>query len=171
MTYAIFRTKHTSEDYFANWDSENYNKLTAALRTRIYNKYLIKCEVFGRDDFACANSECEFPDSPLTLHHVRFQKNGGKDSARNCVTLCDTCHRGFHRGKRRLVFSNDEKYPSTIKGHTFNMGVDTRVDWKAIKGEMKKFRKTLAHEHLYLSMDEIALLWKFLESIYSEGDD
>jgi len=172
MEYEIFRKKLSKEEYFQSWDSDNYNNLTEALRERIYEKYLIKAEVFQRDEFACANIECEFPDSPLTLHHVKFQKNGGKDSERNCVTLCKTCHQGYHRGKRSFTLADKKELPSHMRGHTFKVSVDESVDWKKVKAEMKKLRKTLISERVYLSMEDLALLMKFFDMVIdSESDD
>lgn len=172
MEYGVFRTKLSKEDYFRSWDSDNYDKLTDTLRTRIYEKYLIKAEVFQRDEFKCANLDCEFPDSPLTLHHVKFQKNGGKDSERNCVTLCKTCHQGYHRGKRSFTLSDDAKMPSHMRGHTFTVSKDESIDWKKVKAEMKKLRKTLITERVYLSMEDMRMLMKFFDLVVDiESDD
>lgn len=173
MTYQIFRKIVSKEEYFASWDSDNYNKLTEALKDRIYNKYCIKAEVFQRDKFKCANIECLYPDSPLTLHHVKFQKNGGKDSGRNCVTLCKTCHQGYHRGKRSFTLSDTDVMPSHMRGHTFKLSVDESINWKKVKAEMKKLRKTLISERVYLSMEDLALLMKFFDMVvdYESDDD
>lgn len=172
MAYEIFKRKATKEDYFQTWDSENYDKLTDALKDRIYEKYQMKSEVFSRDEYLCQNKDCKFPDSPLTLHHVKFQKNGGKDSARNCITLCKTCHSGFHRGKRSIALNDYEVLPSHMRGSTFSVTKDESIDWKKVKAKMKALRKTLANERVYLTIDDLTLLMKFLETIYTfDGDD
>ncbi len=173
MAYEVFKQIVSKEEYFQSWDSENYNKLTEELKQKIYDKYCIKAEVFQRDNFTCQNTECSFPDAPLTLHHVKFQKNGGKDSGRNCVTLCRTCHQGYHRGKRVIVLTDEDYLPSHMRGHTFKVSTDESVDWKKVKAEMKKLRKTLVGERVYLTMDDLALLMKFFDMLvdYNSDDD
>ena len=162
----------SKEEYFQSWDSENYNRLNEDLKNRIYNKYLIKCEVFQRDEFKCLNLECKTADSPLTIHHVKFQKNGGKDSARNCVTLCKSCHQAYHRGKRKIVFPTSEKLPPHISGNTFVLSTDETVDWKKVKSDMKKLRKTFVDERgIKLSNEQFAFLMRFLEMIVDLDDD
>ena len=133
----------------------------------------MKAVVFQRDEFKCQNTECEYPDSPLTLHHVKFQKNGGKDSDRNCVTLCKTCHQGYHRGKRAIILGALDALPSHMRGHTFKVSVDETIDWKKVKAEMKKLRKTLITERVYLTMEDLAMLMRFFDMIvdYESDDD
>lgn len=160
------------EEYFQSWDSENYQRLSQALKERIYSKYLIKAEVLQRDLFKCQNVDCNTPESKLTMHHVRFQKNGGKDSARNCITLCKTCHQGYHRGKRAVTYYDAEYLPKHLRGHTFKLGepTATSINWKKVKAEMKKFRKGLVGARVRLSWEDIAYLMKFLELEF-ESDD
>ena len=67
MAYEIYKKNLTQEEYFSNWDSENFNRLTDDLRKQIYNKYLIKSKIFQRDEFKCQNEDCKFPDSELTM--------------------------------------------------------------------------------------------------------
>jgi len=170
MSYEIYKEIRNKEDYFANWDSLNYNALTDELKTEIYEKYVIKCKVFQRDNFSCQNLECKFPESPLTLHHVRFKKNSGKDSVRNGVTVCQTCHNGYHRGKRPLVFAEVTDLPPHIRGHTFKVDKKNVINWKKVKKEMRAFRKELKHKGIEnsISWKIIAILFKWL---YNEDDD
>ena len=49
------------------------------MKREMYKKYLVKCEVFKRDNFRCRNIVCKYPESQLTLHHVKWKKNGGDD--------------------------------------------------------------------------------------------
>ncbi len=157
-------------EYFSSWSSDNYKRLSEMLKAQIYSKYLIKCEVFQRDEFKCTNIDCKYPNSKLTLHHVRFQKNGGKDSARNCVTLCNTCHQGYHRGKNSITFAT-ENLPHSIAGHTFNVSKDEGINWKTVKSKMKNLRKTLMSERIYLTIADIEILMKFLEINFDAADD
>jgi len=165
MKYKIYRKAKDKESYFNSWESEQFKNLTDALKDQIYNKYLIKCAVFNRDSFKCQNSECKYIDSPLTLHHIRAKRNGGPDTARNGVTLCHTCHQGYEKAKRALIFSKDAAYlPAHIRGHTFKLQRPETVNWKKVKVEMKGLRKNLKTEcGINLSWEQVRILMRFLE--------
>lgn len=170
--YEIYRKKLSKDKFYSNWESEQLDNLEESLINEIYEKYLIKCEVFQRDNFKCRNIECTFPDSPLTLHHVKFKKNGGKDSERNCVTLCKTCHVGFHRAKRRILFPDDLDLPAHIRGRAFANHKEIKIDWKKVKSEMRNLRKTLKSQcGLRISWEQICMLMDFLKLPYEDGDD
>jgi len=169
MSYEIYKEKHSKKDYFKEWDSENYEMLTDELRTQIYNKYLVKCEVFQRDDFKCQNQRCKTPDETLTMHHIKFQKNGGDHKARNCITLCDKCHKDFHRGKIAIFYYNKENVPAHIRGLTLKVDIKNEIDWKQVKKEMRKFRKSLGQvSGLKISWEELSMLLRFLEFNYED---
>ena len=160
------------EEFFKEWDSENYNALTSSIKIRIHSKYLVKCEVLQRDNFTCQNKHCECPGSPLTMHHVKWQKNGGKDSVRNCVTLCRTCHKGFHRGKYNITMKDNPELPAHIRGHTFTYELKHEIDWKLIRAEMKALRKTLKDKHNFkITWEQLNILMEFLKLDYYEFDD
>lgn len=169
MSYEVYRKKLSKEDYFNGWDSENYNMLTDLLRDQIYEKYLIKCEVFQRDNFTCQNQRCKKSNSTLTMHHIKFQKNGGGHKARNCITLCDTCHKDFHRGKIAVYYFNTKNVPAHIRGLTLKVDIKNEINWKQVKKEMRKFRKSLGNvSGLRISWEELSILLKFLEFNYEE---
>ena len=177
MTYKIYKKKLSKKEYFKVWDSENYKKLTEEFEKQIYEKYLIKCEIFQRDNFTCQNENCKFCNnvkfhSSLTMHHIKWQKNKGMNKIRNGVTLCYTIHQGFHKGKHELKFSNIESLPSHIRGHTFKFSSKHKVDWKKVKREMKELRKNLKNVcGLKLSWEELHLLMAFLEVNFNVDDD
>ena len=176
MTYQIYKEKLNKVDFFNRWKDEEYSQLTEELQERIYNKYLIKCEVLIRDDFKCQNENCKFCKNEqyhtkLTMHHVKFQKNGGKDSARNAVTLCLTSHKGFHRAKYEIKFPDVKYLPVHISGHTFKLSKSNEINWKKIRAEMKIFRKTLKQERVSISFEQLRLLLKFLEFEFNCNDD
>jgi len=163
--YELYRNVRNKDDYFDSWDDVSLKTLNDQLKVQIYERYLVKCEVFQRDKFVCQNIECTTPDSPITLHHIKFKKNGGKDSARNGVTICNTCHQGYHRTKRNLIFADIKELPSCIRGHTFKLQIqETKVNWKKVKAEMKKLRKEFKYKGLYtkIDWDMIAILMKWL---------
>jgi len=119
------------EEFFAEWDQETLVDLDATLREHIYKKYVLKCEVLQRDNFKCQNEDCKTPLSSLTIHHTKFRKNGGEDKAKNCVTICKTCHKTYHRGKIAL----------TYYGLTYSLHKDSKLDWKIIRKKSKIMRK------------------------------
>ena len=172
MAYEIYHKKLNRADYFSKWDSDNFTDLTDAIKERIYEKYLLKCEVFIRDSFKCQNTDCRSPESPLTMHHIKWQKNGGKDTERNNVTLCRACHMRYHKGKGVLIFANSEHLPAHIRGHTFKITKEDKIDWKKVRSEMRTLRKNLKLQcGLRISWDQIAILMKFLEMDINEFED
>lgn len=166
--YKLYRKKISKEDYFNTWAAKQLKLLTQELQDQIYNKYLMKCEVFQRDNFECQNSECKF-STPLTLHHVKWQKNGGKNSARNGVTLCNTCHTGYHKAKREIKFSNSKNLPSHIRGHTIKLDKSNVINWKKVKKEMRTLRKGLKEQcGIKLTSEQICMLMKWLEILVDD---
>ena len=158
----MYRKVLKEHEYFTNWDCESLKTLTEEIKKQVYKKYLVKCEVFQRDNFKCQNLECKSPKSPLTFHHVKWQKNGGEDKVRNGVTLCNTCHKGYHRAKRKLIFANLSSLPSHFRGKTFKLNKPDTINWKVIKKEMKVLRKNLKSERIFLTFEQISMLIKFL---------
>jgi hypothetical protein len=163
------------EAYFQTWDSDNYSKLNEELKKEIYNKYLMKCEVFNRDKFKCQNMLCKssVADDNLTVHHIKWQKNGGKDTARNGVTLCKNCHHNYHRAKAAVQFADIDTLPPHIKGHTFKLEIPDRgINWKKVKKEMKILRKNLKSEcGLHLTENQLQILMKWLEITIGYNSD
>ena len=114
MSYEVFKKIVSKEKYFKSWEYEKIVTLTESLKNGIYEKYVAKCKVFQRDNFTCQNidgsdGKCrtcknESHANNLTSHHVKFQKNGGKHTERNQVTVCAGSHRSYHRAKNPLVF-------------------------------------------------------------------
>jgi len=169
MAYEIYKEVLNQEEYFKRWDDERLNMLTNDMKEDIHQKYLVKCEVFQRDKFTCQSQNCKHNSDVLTMHHVKWQKNGGQNKAKNCVTLCERCHKGFHAGKFPLVMKNIKSLPNHIRGHTFKLDKANEVNWKAVKKEMKKFRKTIHDESgLNISWKQVAFLMKWLEMVYEE---
>lgn len=59
------------------------------------------CRVCGRSDFTNFSTADQYNKVHLAVqvHHIVPKKNGGKDTFRNLITLCEDCH--------RKTFSND----------------------------------------------------------------
>ena len=57
--------------------------------------------VLWRDGHACQHCHGKSKDPVLNVHHLESRKTGG-DAPNNLITLCETCHKAFHRGKFEL---------------------------------------------------------------------
>ena len=67
--------------------------------------------VLFRDGHTCQCCKGKYKDKILNVHHIESRKTGG-DAPNNLITLCETCHKGYHAGTIKL--------PKTIKrGMTF----------------------------------------------------
>nr|DAE06856.1 MAG TPA: NinG recombination protein [Siphoviridae sp. ctL0q1] len=67
--------------------------------------------VLFRDEHTCQCCKGKSKDKILNVHHIESRKTGG-NAPNNLITLCETCHTGYHKGTVQL--------PKTIKrGMTF----------------------------------------------------
>ena len=67
--------------------------------------------VLFRDGHQCQCCKGKSKDNILNVHHIQSRKTG-VDAPNNLITLCETCHKGYHAGTIKL--------PKTIKrGITF----------------------------------------------------
>ena len=57
--------------------------------------------VFYRDEHRCQCCKGKSKDKILNVHHIESRKTGG-DSPNNLITLCETCHNGYHKGTIEL---------------------------------------------------------------------
>lgn len=62
--------------------------------------------VLFRDGHVCQCCKGKSKDKILNAHHIESRKTGG-DAPNNLITLCETCHTGYHQGTVKL--------PKTIK--------------------------------------------------------
>ena len=62
--------------------------------------------VLFRDEHICQCCKGKTKDKILNVHHIESRKTGG-NAPNNLITLCETCHKGYHNGTVRL--------PKTIK--------------------------------------------------------
>ena len=92
--------------------------------------------VLFRDGHKCQCCEGKSKDPILNVHHIESRKTGG-NAPNNLITLCETCHIGYHKGtvklpakiKRGMVFRDaafmgimrwafynelKEQYPDTV---------------------------------------------------------
>ena len=67
--------------------------------------------VLFRDGHTCQCCKGKSKDEILNVHHIESRKTGG-DAPNNLITLCKSCHTGYHKG--------DVKLPKTIhRGMSF----------------------------------------------------
>ena len=60
------------------------------------------CEyVLFRDGHTCRCCKGKSKDRILNVHHIESRKTGG-NSPDNLVTLCETCHKKYHKGEITL---------------------------------------------------------------------
>ena len=57
--------------------------------------------VLFRDGHECQCCHGKSKDRILNVHHIESRKTGG-DAPNNLITLCETCHTGYHRGTVKL---------------------------------------------------------------------
>ena len=57
--------------------------------------------VLFRDGHTCQCCHGKSKDKILNVHHIESRKTGG-DAPNNLITLCETCHTGYHKGTVKL---------------------------------------------------------------------
>lgn len=57
--------------------------------------------VLFRDNHTCQHCKGKSKDKVLNVHHIESRKTGG-NSPNNLITLCETCHKAYHRGEFEL---------------------------------------------------------------------
>ena len=57
--------------------------------------------VLSRDGHTCQCCKDKSKDPVLNVHHIESRKTGG-DAPNNLITLCETCHKGYHSGAVQL---------------------------------------------------------------------
>ena len=62
--------------------------------------------VLARDGHKCVHCKGKSKDPILNVHHLESRKTGG-NSPSNLVTLCETCHKAYHRGEFDLKINRE----------------------------------------------------------------
>ena len=57
--------------------------------------------VLARDKHQCQHCKGKSKDPILNVHHLESRKTGG-NAPNNLITLCETCHKAYHRGEFQL---------------------------------------------------------------------
>lgn len=97
--------------------------------------------VLFRDKHTCQCCKGKSKDPILNVHHIESRKTGG-DAPNNLITLCETCHKGYHQGTVQL--------PKTIKrGMSFRdasfMGVMRWTLYEKLKEEYPNVSMTYGY--------------------------
>ena len=58
--------------------------------------------VLARDGHTCQYCKGKSKDKILNVHHLESRKTGG-DAPNNLITLCESCHKAYHRGDIQLT--------------------------------------------------------------------
>ena len=82
--------------------------------------------VLFRDNHICQCCKGKSKDKILNVHHIESRKTGG-DTPNNLITLCETCHTGYHKGtvtlpkniKRGMKF-NDAAFMGIMRWAFYN---------------------------------------------------
>lgn len=75
--------------------------------------------VLFRDNHECQCCHGKSGDKVLNVHHLRSRKIGG-DAPDNLITLCECCHKQYHKGK--LALPESVKKPKPLRDAVF-MGI------------------------------------------------
>lgn len=105
------------------------------------NFWNVREYILFRDSHTCQCCKGKSKDKVLNAHHIESRKTGG-DSPNNLITLCETCHNSYHKGKINL--------PKTIKrGMSFRdaafMGIMRWAFYKKLKEIYKNVNMTYGY--------------------------
>ena len=65
--------------------------------------------VLFRDNHTCRNPKCSHKDAILNVHHIESRQTGG-DRPDNLITLCNSCHKDFHKGKIQIELKKQKGF-------------------------------------------------------------
>ena len=93
------------------------------------NFWNVREYVLFRDAHTCQCCKGKSKDKILNVHHIESRKTGG-DAPNNLITLCETCHKGYHNGTVKLPKTIKRGMP--FKDATF-MGIMRRAFYNKLK--------------------------------------
>jgi hypothetical protein len=97
--------------------------------------------VLFRDDHKCQHCKGKSRDKILNVHHLESRKTGG-NAPNNLVTLCETCHNEYHKGRIELTI----KRGKVFKDATF-LGI---MRW-SFYNELKKLYSSVSLTYGYIT--------------------
>lgn len=93
--------------------------------------------VLARDNHICQH--CKGKNKILNVHHIESRKIGG-DSPNNLITLCEDCHKAYHRGEIKLSL----KRGASFKDSTF-MSIMRPFLLKELKSRYPRVQNTYGY--------------------------
>lgn len=99
--------------------------------------------VLFRDSHICQCCKGKSKDKILNVHHIESRKTGG-DAPNNLITLCETCHTGYHKGIIKL--------PKTIhRGMSFKDATFMRIMRWAFYNKLKEIYPNVSLTYGYIT--------------------
>lgn len=99
--------------------------------------------VLFRDNHICQCCKGKSKDKILNVHHIESRKTGG-DSPNNLITLCETCHKGYHNGTVVL--------PKSIhRGMSFRDAAFMGIMRKTFLSELRKIYSNVKETYGYIT--------------------
>lgn len=99
--------------------------------------------VLFRDNHICQCCKGKSKDKILNVHHIESRKTGG-DAPNNLITLCETCHKGYHNGSVKL--------PKTIhRGMSFRDATFMGIMRKSLLFELRKIYPNVKETYGYIT--------------------
>ena len=99
--------------------------------------------VLFRDCHTCQCCKGKSKDKVLNVHHLESRKTGG-DAPNNLITLCETCHQGYHKGTVKL--------PKNIKrGMKFNDAAFMGIMRWAFYNQLKEIYPNVSLTYGYIT--------------------
>ena len=99
--------------------------------------------IFFRDNYTCKCCKGKSKDKILNVHHIESRKTGG-NAPNNLVTLCETCHKAYHKGEIEL--------PKTIKrGMSFKDATFMGIMRWAFYNKLKELYPNVSLTYGYLT--------------------
>ncbi len=101
--------------------------------------------VLFRDNYTCRCCKGKSKDKILETHHIESRKTGG-NAPNDLVTLCQTCHEGYHKGTVKLP--DDIKRNNSYRDAAF-MGI---MRW-AFFNRLKEMYPNVKNTYGYITKD------------------
>lgn len=107
------------------------------------NFWNVREYVLYRDNHTCKCCKGKSKDKILNVHHIESRKTGG-DAPNNLITLCETCHSGYHKGTVTL--------PKTIhRGMSFKDATFMGIMRWAFYNELKRKYSDVSMTYGYIT--------------------
>lgn len=99
--------------------------------------------VLFRDGHTCQCCKGKSKDKILNVHHIESRKTGG-NAPNNLITLCETCHKGYHNGS--------VKFPKSIhREMSFRDAVFMGIMRKTLLFELRKLYPNVRETYGYIT--------------------